>query len=251
MATDRKSLEQRVEELAHQVGILQDEQAIRKLQHSYGYYIDKCIYKEVVDLFAENCEVRFMRGVFKGKGGVARLYIERFGKNFTGGRNGPVFGFLLDHPQLQDVIHVDPDRTLARARFRSVMQAGRHHSAPAAPASAGLPRQWWEGGIYENTYVRENGTWKIKVLNYRPVFHATFEHGWAFTPANFVPFFNENDLYPHNPAGPDKIDPTHVLWPETDVVPFHYPNPVTGRKWRNVSGAPRAKKKAAKKKARR
>ena len=250
MASDKKvqELEKKLAALANQVGILEDEQAIRKLQHSYGYYLDKCIYNEVVDLFAEDCEVRFMRGVFKGRDGARRLYIERFGKNFTGGRNGPVFGFLLDHPQMQDVIHIDPNRKLAKGRFRCVMQAGRHHSAPGVEASAGLPRQWWEGGVYENTYARENGVWKIKVLNYRPVYHATFEHGWTFTPPNFVPFFNENDLYPKNPIGPNRIDTTAVLWPDVDVLPFHYPNPVTGKKWRKVSAAPRARKRVAKKK---
>src|SRR5690606_5938263 len=137
-----RKLERRIEELAERVGILEDEQAIRKLQHSYGYYLDKCLYDEVVQLFAKDCEVRFMRGIFRGKAGVRRLYIGRFGKNFTGGKNRPVFGFLLDHPQLQDVIHVAPDRKSARARFRSLMQAGLHESSPAAAGST-LPRQWW------------------------------------------------------------------------------------------------------------
>jgi len=107
-----QTLQKQLEELSRQVGILQDEQAVRKLQHSYGYYLDKCLYNEVVDLFAEDSEVRFMRGVFKGKSGVKRLYLERFGKNFTGGKNGPMFGFLLDHPQYQDIVDVAPDRKL-------------------------------------------------------------------------------------------------------------------------------------------
>jgi len=110
------------------------------------------------------------------------------------------------------------------------MQAGLHESA-AAGSPAGLPRQWWEGGLYENEYVRENGVWKIKVLNYRPVFHATFEHGWAYTPPNYVPFFSEENRYPKDPIGPDRIDNKPVLWPDTDVLPFHYDHPVTGKKW--------------------
>jgi hypothetical protein len=231
MSNDKKmkALEQQVKELAGQLGMLQDQQAIRKLQHAYGYYLDKCLYREVVDLFATNCEVRFMRGVFKGKAGARRLYIERFGKNFTGGKNRPMYGFLLDHPQVQDIITISPDRKTAHGRFRCSMQAGLHHSAVGI--GPGLPRQWWEGGIYENQYVRERGVWKIKVLNYRPVFHATFEHGWTFTPPNFVPFFTDADRFPKNPIGPDEIDTTPVLWPDTDVLPFHYPHPVTGKPW--------------------
>lgn len=228
-----KALELKVKALSSQVDILECEQAVRKLQFSYGYYLDKCIYDEVVALFARDCEVRFMRGIFRGRAGAKRLYIGRFGKNFTGGTNRPVFGFLLDHPQIQDIVHVAADGKSARGRFRSFMQAGVHESATGPAASGALPRQWWEGGIYENEYVRERGVWKIKVLHYRPVYHATFEHGWTYTKPNYVPFFNKKDLYPKNPIGPDAIDPKPVLWPDVDVVPFHYPNPVTGKKWRD------------------
>ena len=230
-----EALERKLKKLSNQVGILEDEQAIRKLQHAYGYYLDKCLYREVVDLFADKCEVRFMRGVFRNKAGVKRLYIDRFAKNFVGGKNGPRFGFLLDHPQLQDIVHVAPDRKTAKGRFRCVMQAGVHESATQTSGPNSVPRQWWEGGQYENEYVRENGVWKIKVLHYRPVYHATFEQGWAHTPPNFVPFFTDADKFPANPIGPDAIDTTPVLWPDVDVVAFHYPHPVTGKPWKGVS----------------
>jgi hypothetical protein len=215
------ALEEQVRHLTRSVEILSDTNAVRRLQHAYGYYLDKCLYDEVVALFSPDSEVRFMGGIFKGKVGAHRLYCDRFRKNFTGGHNGPIFGFLLDHPQLQDVIDIAPERDLAFGRFRTFMQAGRHESAK------GDMRQWWEGGLYENTYAREDNVWKIKILNYRPVWHATFEKGWAYTPANFVPFFTKT--YPEDPVGPDAlITPQPVLWPETDVLPFHYAHPVTG-----------------------
>jgi hypothetical protein len=235
-----QALQKSVAELTQEVGILKDIHAIRRLQHAYGYYIDKCLYNETVDLFADDGEVCFMGGRFKGKEGVKRLYIGRFQKNFTNGKNGPVYGFLLDHPQLQDIIDVAPDRKTAKARARSMMQAGSHESRNKGQAASdargldatGLPRQWWEGGIYENQYVNEGGIWKIKVLNYRPVWHGTVEKGWAYTPPQYVPFFSKT--YPEDPIGPDELitDPKPVLWPDTDVVPFHYPHPVTGRWWK-------------------
>ena len=49
----------------------------------------------------EDCEVRFFGGSFKGKAGAKRLYIDRFQANFTHGNNGPIDGFLLDHPQIR------------------------------------------------------------------------------------------------------------------------------------------------------
>jgi hypothetical protein len=225
------ALERQVADLANQVGMLEDAHAIRRLHHAYGYYIDKCLYDETVDLFADDGEVRFMGGIFKGKAGVKRLYCDNFRANFTGGRNGPVPGFLLDHLQLQDVVDVAPDRRTARARFRCFMQAGRHDSAVREGEGANVLRQWWEGGLYENEYIKGDGVWKIKVLNYRPVWHGRFEEGWAHTPPKFVPFYSET--YPKDPLGPDELmSPVPVLWPDTDVLAFHYPHPVTGRWWK-------------------
>ena len=40
--------EERVAELEHRLGMVEDELAIRRLQHAYGYYLDKCYYDEVV-----------------------------------------------------------------------------------------------------------------------------------------------------------------------------------------------------------
>src|SRR6188768_406809 len=78
-----QQLEARVAELEHQLGVQQDIHAIRRLQYAYGYFIDKSQYDEVVDLFAESGEVWFHGGIWRGKTGVRRLYIERFRKHFT------------------------------------------------------------------------------------------------------------------------------------------------------------------------
>lgn len=42
--------------------------------------------------------VEFLGSRYRGKEGVRRLYVGRFAPAFVGGRNGPVHGFLLDHP---------------------------------------------------------------------------------------------------------------------------------------------------------
>ena len=109
-----------------------------------------------------------------------------YSANFTA-RNGPRHGFLLDHMTLQAVIHVADDRKSAKARARTFMQAGLHDSALPSKDGADSnvpPRrlgQWWEGGIYENSYIKEDGIWKIHVMHYHPIWHADFEHGWSKT----------------------------------------------------------------------
>ena len=217
--------EERIAELEARLGKVEDVLAIRHLQHAYGYYLDKCLYDEVVDLFAEDGEVVFIGGVYRGKKGAARLYAGRFRNNFADGKNGPSHGRLLDHPIMQDVITVADDRATAKARFRVLMQAGTHYSVATAKTPV---RQWFEGGLYENDYVREDGVWKIKRLFYRAFWHGTLEHGWAYTPADYVP--NASITYPEDPYGPDELLPNAPrLWPDTTTLPFHYKHPVTGK----------------------
>ena len=215
-------LEEQVENLSNQIGILEDTLAVRNLQHKYGYYMDKAFYEAIVELFSEDCEIHFLGGIYKGKAGARRLFIDRFRARFAGGTDGPKRGVLMEHPQLQDIVDVAPDRKTARARFRYFMQAGTHYTT-------GTPYQWWEGGLYENVYVKEQGVWKIKVLVPKMVYIGEYEHGWAYTKPRMFPFAEKT--YPEDPTGPDEISGERpVLWPDTDSLAFHYPHPVTGEK---------------------
>ena len=95
------------------------------------------------------------------------------------GVNGPVYGFLLDHFQMQDIITVAPDRQTAKGRFRGLLMGGSHESRAYHPE--GLPLQFYEAGIYENDYVREEGVWKIKRLDYMMQWQADYERGFQLT----------------------------------------------------------------------
>jgi hypothetical protein len=215
-------------ELRRQVTQLEDIHAVRTLHFKYGYYIDMCLYDEATDLFADDGEVRFLNGVYKGKTGVRRLYCEWFRNLFTKGHNGPVRGFLLDHLQLQDIVDIAPDGKTAQARFRALMLAGQHKSKQ--PRVEHFPDQCWEAGIYENLYVKDSGVWKIKRLNYNMLWQADYEPGWAKSGVHLPPIL---EAFPENPIGPDELLPTVPnVWPETRVVPFHYAHPVTGKNWR-------------------
>ena len=79
-------LEKRIEELTNQVGILEDTHAIRSLQHKYGYYMDKAFYEAIVELFSEDCEIHFLAGIFRGKAGAKRLFIDDSGRSSRGNR---------------------------------------------------------------------------------------------------------------------------------------------------------------------
>lgn len=219
-----ETLRATVTALAHRVDMLEDVNDIRKLHYAYGYYIDFCQYDEVVQLFAKDGAVVFLSGEYHGREGVARLYKTWFQQYFTQGRAGPEDGFLLDHFQMQDIITVAPDRSTAKGRFRAVLMGGCHESREYKPE--GLPDQFYEAGIYENDYVREDGVWKIKRLDYMVQWQADYDEGWAHTEAHLKP---ATVTYPENPLGPDVLLPEpRQTWPHRHPVPMHYAHPVMG-----------------------
>lgn len=220
----------RIAEPEHRLGPLEAARSVERLHYQYGYCLDKCYYAEVADLFTdEDPSVYFLRGLFKGKDGVRRLYTGRLGNRFADAANGPSYGRLLDHPQMQPVVTVAPDLLGAKARFRSIMQAGTHHTLKS-------PRQWWEGGVYENVYVRGGETWKIKLLNGRPVWRAEFDDGWMRADPDYDGYLSIP--YPEDPYGPDEIVGDWQMFPEAETVPFHYTHPVTGKTVGQVAALP-------------
>jgi hypothetical protein len=214
-------LQTQIDELKHQLGIQQDVQAIRKLHFTYGYFMDKFMFDEIVDLFAEDATLYFLNGIFRGKAGARRLY------GSASGLRGPSRGMLFEHIISQDVIDISEDRMRAWGRFRCSLQAAIHDSKKDAPPS--IPRQFIEGGIYENEYVKVDGVWKIKTFNYRITFQARPEAGIPAA-AGLLMVSDYAGTYPDLPRGPDELRESPAVWPETFVMPFHYVHPVTGRK---------------------
>jgi hypothetical protein len=220
------NMQWQIEQLRQELGVQEDTHAVRTLQFKYGYYMDMCLFGEIVELFADDCEVNFMGGVFKGKEGARRMY------GGASGMNGPADGLLFSHIIAQDIVSVAPDRKTAKARFRTFMQGGVHRSRTERPPS--IPDQFWECGVYENEYVKDRGVWKFKVFNYRVVWQANYEDGWANSPETPLMVSNHQKTYPENPRGPDEVRAAPPRWPKAVIQPFHYPNPVTGKFWQGV-----------------
>lgn len=221
MSDDRiAALEARLAALEDEVGRHDDVLAIRTLQFAYGYFMDKCMFAEIVELFSDDAELRFMGGVFRGKAGARRLY------GGASGLNGPAHGMLFEHLIVQDIVHVAPDRRTAQGRFRTFMQGGVHRSKQGAPPA--IPPAFWEAGIYENGFVREAGVWKIHRFNYKVVYQARYEEGWANTPETPLMVSEHRRTFPESPSGPDALEEQPPRWPKAVVMPFHYAHPVTG-----------------------
>jgi hypothetical protein len=206
---------------AQLAAVLEDIQAIRTLHFKYGYYMDKWLFPEIVDLFAEECEIHFLNGIFKGKSGARRMFGDAFKIS------GPTYGVLTDHLQVQDIVDVAPDRMTAKGRFRCFLMGGIHQSKTDPPP---IPSQFWEGGVYENSYIRESGIWKIKILNYNLAWQAEYEKGWAHSAVKLLMVSPFTKTYPEDPRGPDALKTAPFqFWPNSCLVPFHYRHPVTGK----------------------
>ncbi|MGH8325960.1 MAG: nuclear transport factor 2 family protein, partial [Steroidobacteraceae bacterium] len=188
---------------------LADEQAIETLQRSYGYFVDKALWKDAADLFTQDGTLEIGgRGVFVGRKRVLE-YLEWLAPE------GLVRGKLFDHLQLQPIVTVAPDGRTAKGRWRFFAQVGDH-------GKTGL----WGIGTYENEYVKEDGVWKIAALHSYFRMYAPYAEGWGKTALpNTRP---EKDLPPDRP--PTVV---HEIYPATFIPDCHYPNPVTGR----LSGA--------------
>ena len=196
-------LKTQVAELRKQVQNSQDYIAISDLQDAYGYYVDKCLWDEVADLFAKDGTLEIgLRGVWVGQDRV-RAYLHRL--------PDLKYGTLFNHVQLQPKIDIAPDGMTAKARWRAFEQFGMLHRSA----------QWAEG-TYENEYAKEDGVWKIKKLHYYMTYYVDYYKGW--------------DQGGNPPPGPIEgfppDQPTTIpykLYPDVFVPPYHYKNPVTGK----------------------
>ena len=198
-----------VESRATRVGDINE---IENLQGSYGYYTDKMLWDEVVDLFADDGTIEIgPSGAYVGKDSIRRYLL-----SLSDGMQGPLEGVLNDHFQLQPIVTVAEDGRTANGRWRLFLMTGT--------SGAGSGGNWGEG-VYENEYVKEDGVWKIRKLHWYATFVAPYEGGWLNTDRKAVEAYaTGRGVTPDQPSSVQ-----YEPYPGTFVPPFHYPNPVSGQ----------------------
>jgi hypothetical protein len=200
---------------------LEDVNAIEKLTRTYGYYIDKGMWSQVVDLFAEDSAVQLgAAGIYRGKKGADRMFAQGFGAGIGrgAGTDGLPRGVLFNHPQFQGVVDVDPGNRTAKGRWRTLAQVAWQGKVAV-----------WNEGVYENVYVKEDGVWKFQLLKFWPTYFTEFDKGWA---KQGVPAIGRSANTPSTRYAPDEPSPpqdSQSMYPDYFMPPFHYPNPVSGK----------------------
>lgn len=194
--TDIAALLERIERLERRAQAAEDYGDLVNLQGAYGYYVDKGLWDKAADLFAREGTLEIAgRGVFVGRERV-REYL----------RHLPPYGHgtLYNHMQLQPVLHIDSEAGTARGRWRTLMMVGR----------LGHEGRWGEA-TYENSYVREDGRWRIASLHGVVNFYTEYDEGWH---RGGVPLLRSIDgLAPDRPPTMD-----YEAYPEPVIAPFHY-----------------------------
>jgi hypothetical protein len=205
MAKSSDSKDTEADRLAKQLGILEDEKAIRTLHQTYENLLDNARYEAVVALFTEDAAVAFNGGVFKDKSGISRLYGNCFSAGMTGKKIGPAPGFEA----APETIHVAADRLSANAQFPYSIQVGAPMPDSQLVRMARLHGEgiakWCESGVYEVSYAKDikDGSWKIQRLEHRVLSQTDYRPGKSYVKSISIPLFTKT--YPENPAGPDSL----------------------------------------------
>jgi hypothetical protein len=202
-----------IDALTHRVEKLEGVRSIKNLQRAFGYYVDRGLWGEAADLFADDGTIEIgLDGVYQGKARI-REYLKRL----HGGQEGLIYGQLNEWVTLQPAIAMAADGRSATGRWRDLGMLGQYKKHAE-----------WRDGIYENTYEKgADGVWRIKSLHLYVNFVAPYEKGWARLKRGEGLVRSAASL-----AMPPDRPPTvnYRPFPDTYVPPFHAPNPVSGKR---------------------
>lgn len=161
-----------------------EELALRKLHRAYESALDKGQYEEVIGLFTADAEVVFNGESFRHRStGLSRLFGERFREGKVGKRMEQAPGFEVAAERQQERVEVSSDRLTAQAMFPYSIQVGVPVETESSLASMARlhgegVRTWWEGGVYDVSYVKDSiGNWRIRRLEYRTLSRADYRPG--------------------------------------------------------------------------
>jgi hypothetical protein len=149
--------------LQARVDTLNDEDRVRNLQSAYGFYADRKMWDDVVDLFATDSVVEIGgQGIWRGPEGVRR-WLESIGPA------GLTHGQLNDRGQNDVTVTISPGGNEAFARGIELGMLGE----------ADQEKGWWEVATFRNRFVKEDGVWKIREMRRFPLMKTDIFQGWG------------------------------------------------------------------------
>ncbi|MCX7911672.1 MAG: nuclear transport factor 2 family protein [Dehalococcoidales bacterium] len=215
-----RSLEEKLKSYEKRLQLLEDIEAIKRLQKAYNYYVEHMMGQEIIDCFADSPDVclDWLEGKYLGKEGVRR-YFARAAK----GENPPGFSHQL--MPIAGLITVDPDGRTAKGRWYAF---GGVFMAKDGKVDAGS----LVSGLYEMTYIKEDGIWKILAIKWFIPYSITIKEGWVMpeeTARRIINWEAPGQKLPPMPAPDIPIDLSVLRYVSGYIFPMHFVHPVTGR----------------------
>jgi hypothetical protein len=201
--TSLASLADRVDQLSRRATLLNDQAEVTNLQNTYGYAVDRKLWDQAADLFARDGTLELgLRGVYVGKVSIRHAFDQFGSQGLRGGERN-------DHVYLQTVVSVAADGGTAKARGIELILSSANGGELAE-------------GVFENSFINQNGRWKIQSVHFYPRMIVDAATGWA---KSAKPAPGPSKQFP--PDRPPTI--SYEIYPKFAIAPFHFDNPVTGK----------------------
>jgi ABC-type nitrate/sulfonate/bicarbonate transport system substrate-binding protein len=211
-APSQGEIEAKLAEIERMVAVAEAFDGAENVSNAYGYYIDEFVWHDTSDLFAVNGQKELSYiGNYIGRERIRKSMITRYG---NGGRRGV---FMAIHQKTQPYVSVSADGQSARIRSR-LFQINSQAEGDGS----------YIAGIYENAVIREDGVWKIAVMDLDYVWTTGYKAGWAGVKAGDARAFAPATAFPYPPDGPLR-GVAYAPFPKIDTMAFHFRNPVSGR----------------------
>ena len=221
-----KALEKQVKTQEKKITLLEDIEAIKRLQKAYNYYVEHMLGDAIIDCFSDSPDVvlDWLEGKWLGKEGVRKY----FGRIASG--EGPS-GFSHQLMPTGGLITVDADSKKARGRwygFGGIFWSDRGKVNGGSLTS----------GIYEMGYIKEDGIWKILSIKWVIPYGVRIPEGWAM-PEDIGGRFVKGEASVPQTQGPRPeapmpvpdipVNPNDLRYVSGYIFPFHFKHPVTGK----------------------
>jgi hypothetical protein len=152
-----------IDALARDVSRVESLRTVKDLQRSYAHYAQFGLWDEMAGLFANDAELVWGDRTIRGRAAITDWLRQRMGGT-RGLAKGAMRTELIDQP----LATLSADGQSARTRWLFLAMSGDGKGGSAI-----------EGGLFENQYRREQGTWMIARQHYSPQYAGDYENGWA------------------------------------------------------------------------
>jgi len=187
-------------EVERQLAIVDCKNLIGKVM----YYGVAWLNREMVGLWADREDdlLEMPWGVYDGRKGIERCYLQDFGDRHDSGKLEKLKGIMMLYTVDTPIVTVAEDGETAYGVWTSsgadTWREGDEH-----------PQGYWRWGKYAVDFIRENGSWKIWKLRFYPYFMTKYDESWTKAPAYDWSFF---------PVTPDRPRETPVYHYDGDSV---------------------------------